>query len=289
MSVLGIGKRVAERLVVELRDKVDLPVGAVGQGTDSAGGPLRGQVTEALVGLGSPWPPPTRPCSPCSPTTPAPTRPPRYAPRSAASRQDIMTGVGEAVMDEHDDAPGRFSEIDASPIPGDKISTQACGYGRWPTSIPASRRCVNSWSWCCRVPWAAAVLPTTSCCRARPASARPPGNDHRLGDGSGDPRHIGTRTQRAGDLAAMLSNLVEGDVLFIDEIHRIARPAEEMLYLAMEDFRVDVVVGKGPGAIDSARCRAVHSGRRHHQVRCADRAAARPLRFHRAHGVLRDR
>src|SRR3954454_8831313 len=53
---------------------------------------------------------------------------------------------------------------------------------------------------------------------------------------------------RAGDLAAMLSNLVEGDVLFIDEIHRIARPAEEMLYLAMEDFRVDVVVGKGPGA-----------------------------------------
>ena len=46
----------------------------------------------------------------------------------------------------------------------------------------------------------------------------------------------------------MLSNLVEHDVLFIDEIHRIARPAEEMLYLAMEDFRVDVVVGKGPGA-----------------------------------------
>jgi holliday junction DNA helicase RuvB len=54
--------------------------------------------------------------------------------------------------------------------------------------------------------------------------------------------------ERAGDLAAMLSNLVPGDVLFIDEIHRIARPAEEMLYLAMEDFRVDVVVGKGPGA-----------------------------------------
>jgi Holliday junction DNA helicase RuvB len=54
--------------------------------------------------------------------------------------------------------------------------------------------------------------------------------------------------ERAGDLAAMLSNLAEGDVLFIDEIHRIARPAEEMLYLAMEDFRVDVVVGKGPGA-----------------------------------------
>jgi holliday junction DNA helicase RuvB len=58
----------------------------------------------------------------------------------------------------------------------------------------------------------------------------------------------GPALERPGDLAAMLSNLTEGDVLFIDEIHRIARPAEEMLYLAMEDFRVDVVVGKGPGA-----------------------------------------
>jgi Holliday junction DNA helicase RuvB len=59
----------------------------------------------------------------------------------------------------------------------------------------------------------------------------------------------GPALERAGDLAAMLSNLADGDVLFIDEIHRVARPAEEMLYLAMEDFRVDVVVGKGPGAM----------------------------------------
>jgi holliday junction DNA helicase RuvB len=58
----------------------------------------------------------------------------------------------------------------------------------------------------------------------------------------------GPAIERAGDLAALLSNLAEGDVLFIDEIHRIARPAEEMLYVAMEDFRVDIVVGKGPGA-----------------------------------------
>ena len=55
----------------------------------------------------------------------------------------------------------------------------------------------------------------------------------------------GSALERAGDLAAMLSNLMEGDVLFIDEIHRIARPAEEMLYMAMEDFRIDVIVGKG--------------------------------------------
>lgn len=58
----------------------------------------------------------------------------------------------------------------------------------------------------------------------------------------------GPAVQHAGDLAAILSGLQEGDILFIDEIHRLARTAEEMLYLAMEDFRVDVVVGKGPGA-----------------------------------------
>jgi Holliday junction DNA helicase RuvB len=58
----------------------------------------------------------------------------------------------------------------------------------------------------------------------------------------------GPAIERAGDLAAVLSTLSEGEVMFIDEIHRLARPAEEMLYLAMEDFRVDVMVGKGPGA-----------------------------------------
>jgi Holliday junction DNA helicase, RuvB subunit len=58
----------------------------------------------------------------------------------------------------------------------------------------------------------------------------------------------GPALERAGDLAAILSTLSEGEVLFIDEIHRTARPAQEMLYLAMEDFRVDIVVGKGPGA-----------------------------------------
>jgi Holliday junction DNA helicase RuvB len=66
----------------------------------------------------------------------------------------------------------------------------------------------------------------------------------------GSPLRItsGPAIERSGDLAAVLSTLQEGEVLFIDEIHRLARPAEEMLYLAMEDFRVDVVVGKGPGA-----------------------------------------
>src|SRR5690606_5307549 len=53
---------------------------------------------------------------------------------------------------------------------------------------------------------------------------------------------------RAGGLAVVLSTLAQGEVLSPDGIHRLARPAEDMRYMAMEDFRVDVVVGKGPGA-----------------------------------------
>ncbi|GAA4896350.1 Holliday junction DNA helicase subunit RuvB [Stackebrandtia albiflava] len=58
----------------------------------------------------------------------------------------------------------------------------------------------------------------------------------------------GPAIERSGDLAAVLTSLGPGEVLFIDEIHRMARPAEELLYTAMEDYRVDVMVGKGPGA-----------------------------------------
>ncbi len=67
---------------------------------------------------------------------------------------------------------------------------------------------------------------------------------------SGRPLRIssGPAIQHAGDLAAVLSSLVPGEILFIDEIHRMARSAEEMLYLAMEDFRIDIMVGKGAGA-----------------------------------------
>ena len=58
----------------------------------------------------------------------------------------------------------------------------------------------------------------------------------------------GPAVERAGDLAAMLTKLEAGDVLFIDEIHRLPRPVEEVLYPAMEDFRIDIVLGKGPAA-----------------------------------------
>ncbi|AEG14276.1 Holliday junction ATP-dependent DNA helicase ruvB [Desulfofundulus kuznetsovii DSM 6115] len=58
----------------------------------------------------------------------------------------------------------------------------------------------------------------------------------------------GPAVERPGDLAAILTNLSLGDVLFIDEVHRLSRPVEEILYPAMEDFALDIVIGKGPGA-----------------------------------------
>jgi Holliday junction DNA helicase RuvB len=58
----------------------------------------------------------------------------------------------------------------------------------------------------------------------------------------------GSAIERAGDLASILTNLSSGDILFIDEIHRLSRMVEEVLYSAMEDFKLDIVIGKGPAA-----------------------------------------
>lgn len=58
----------------------------------------------------------------------------------------------------------------------------------------------------------------------------------------------GPAIEKAGDLASMITNLQDGDILFIDEIHRLSRAVEEILYSAMEDFKLDIVIGKGPAA-----------------------------------------
>ena len=85
---------------------------------------------------------------------------------------------------------------------------------------------------------------------------------------------------RAGDLAAILTNLAEGDVLFVDEIHRLGRAVEEILYPAMEDFQLDIVLGKGPSArtirLDLPRFTLVG---RHHPHRPDHRPAPRPVRL----------
>ena len=66
--------------------------------------------------------------------------------------------------------------------------------------------------------------------------------------GSGFRITSGPAIERAGDLASILTNLMDGDILFIDEIHRLSRAVEEVLYSAMEDFKLDIVIGKGPAA-----------------------------------------
>ncbi|HIC92647.1 MAG TPA: AAA family ATPase, partial [Anaerolineae bacterium] len=70
-------------------------------------------------------------------------------------------------------------------------------------------------------------------------------------------RTSGPAIERAGDLAAILTNLRQGDILFIDEVHRLSRAVEEVLYPAMEDFALDIVLGKGPSA-RSIRLRLPH-------------------------------
>ena len=101
-----------------------------------------------------------------------------------------------------------------------------------------------------RRPAAGARPPTTCCSPGRPASARP------RWPTSSPPRWAsqlqitsGPALERAGDLAAILTKLDEGDVLFIDEIHRLSRAVEEILYPAMEDFQLDIVRGQGPGGV----------------------------------------
>ena len=96
--------------------------------------------------------------------------------------------------------------------------------------------------------------------------------------------------ERPGDLAALLTNLEPHDVLFIDEIHRLSPVVEEILYPALEDFQIDIMIGEGPAARSrQARPAAVHAGRRHHPRRHADQPAARPLRHRRAARVLQRR
>ena len=81
---------------------------------------------------------------------------------------------------------------------------------------------------------------------ARQDHARPDRRATRWAPGSGRPQRPGARAP--GDLAAILTNLEEGDVLFVDEVHRMPRTVEEVLYPALEDFKLDVVIGKGPSA-----------------------------------------
>lgn len=98
----------------------------------------------------------------------------------------------------------------------------------------------------------------------------------------------GPAIEKAGDLAALLTNLSEGDILFVDEIHRLNRSVEEILYPAMEDYAIDIIVGKGPRReLHPPRSAALH-GLIGATTRAGQLSAPlqRPLRRHAAPGAL---
>ena len=99
----------------------------------------------------------------------------------------------------------------------------------------------------------------------------------------------GPALERAGDLVAILANLEAGDLLFVDEIHRLNRTVEEVLYPAMEDGAVDIVLGKGPAARTMHfQLQSVHARRRDDAHRHDHRPPARPLRLRVAARLLLD-
>ena len=80
----------------------------------------------------------------------------------------------------------------------------------------------------------------------------------------------GPAIEKPGDLAALLTNLQENDILFVDEIHRLNRSVEEILYPAMEDYAIDIIIGKGPvSQLHPAGPAPFHPHRRHHPGRTA--------------------
>ena len=92
----------------------------------------------------------------------------------------------------------------------------------------------------------------------------------------------GPAIEKPGDLAALLTNLNEGDILFVDEIHRLNRSVEEILYPAMEDYALDIIVGQ----LHPAGPAQVHPDRRHHPGGAAVRAPAGPVRRDAAAGAV---
>ena len=87
----------------------------------------------------------------------------------------------------------------------------------------------------------------------------------------------GPAIERPGDLASILTNLADGDVLFIDEIHRLSRSVEEVLYPAMEDYALDIMIGKGPTEHPSGSA-ALYAGGSHHSGGPFERAPAGSVR-----------
>ncbi|WP_374203796.1 Holliday junction branch migration protein RuvA, partial [Pseudonocardia sp. ICBG601] len=227
----GVGRKSAERLVVELRDKVTAPAPRCPRAPSRPHRPrCSGCVTRSsrrCSGSASPSARPSR-----RRRGPGP-RPRHRRPGPAAHRAVEPGQVAVTDPDPYAGVDGRLDEraVDAGVQPGDTDVEASLRPRCWPSSS-ASPGSASSCSWC----WRARRRgdPPDHILLSGPPRARQdqPRHDHRPGDGAAIRLTSGPALERAGDLAAMLSNLVPGDVLFIDEIHRTARPAEEMLYLA---------------------------------------------------------
>ena len=96
----------------------------------------------------------------------------------------------------------------------------------------------------------------------------------------------GPAIEKPGEMAAILNNLQEGDLLFVDEIHRLNRQVEEVLYPAMEDYAIDIMIGQGFGPFHSSGSAAFYAGGSNDESRTFDGSAAGPFRCDPPAGVL---
>ena len=243
MLVPGVGKRTAQRLLVELKARLELPDLDLAEATGGRPTP-RGEVRDALVGLGYSRRGGARRARPARRRGHGRGPPARRAPGAGrvAMRpagggpvRRVRSGVREELLSPTADPAEAAEETTLRPRRLDEFVGQPRLREHLEIMLTASRRRGQAVD---HVLFAgppglgkttlAGIIATEMGARMQPTS--------------------GPALERAGDLAAILTNLDDGGVLFIDEIHGLPRAVEEVLYPAMEDFQLDIVIGKGPSA-----------------------------------------
>ena len=257
--VPGVGKKTAERLIVELRDRLSIPVleraGVSGGGQSSAVADVR----EALTGLGYGTDEVRDVLRDLSGDADAPSL-----------LREALKSLGRAVRDEF---------LDPSVGPTDDLLRDGELAGDLEVEAGLRPRALDEFIGQRELKEHLTIVLEAARKRNQTVDhllfAGPPGLGKTTLAGivateMGVHLHVtsGPALERAGDLAAILTKLDDGDVLFIDEIHRLSRAVEEILYPAMEDFQIDIVVGKGPAGVEHP----------------ADHGAVHPRRGHHAHG-----